>query len=358
MQGTFHFPAGFVRWLVALVGAGSLAACGSGDGATPPPNTGVPHTPVAAVEIHPRDLSRHLSLSGTVEPRVTVRLAARTSGAVEEVLVEAGDEVEAGQLLVRLDISEARAELARARAELESARLDYRRAQELRQRGVVSAAQYEGARVALQVAESELALWRTRVEFGSVHSPLKAVVSERFIEPGEAVQAQSTLFELAALDELVIRLGVSELDVVHLTAGQAVPVRLDAFPGQTIAGSIRRISPVAQAGNRLITVEVALPTEATAMGVRPGFLARVGMAIDPRPNALVVPTSTIGMHEDRTYVFVIENGQLRRRHVETGVTRGQWTEILNGLEPGETVLASNPLEMREGQAVRIVSLRD
>lgn len=358
MQGTFHFPAGLVRWLVTLVGAGSLAACGSGDGATPPPNTGVVQTPVAAMEIQPRDLSRHLSLSGTVEPRVTVRLAARTSGAVEEVLVEAGDEVEEGQLLVRLDISEARAELARARAELESARLDYRRAQELRQRGVVSAAQYESARVSLQVAESELALWRTRVEFGSVHSPLKAVVSERFIEPGEAVQAQSTLFELAALDELVIRLGVSELDVVHLTTGQVVPVRLDAFPDRTLEARVRRISPVAQIGNRLIMVEIALPPEAAAMGVRPGFLARVGMAIDPRPNALVVPTAAIGMHEDRRYVYVIDDGKLRRRHVETGVTRGQWTEIRDGLQSGETVLASNPLEMREGQAVRVVRLRD
>lgn len=343
---------------MAVVGIALLAACGSGDGAAPAPNAVAPPTPVAAIEIEPRDLSRQLSLSGTVEPRVTVRLAARTSGAVEEVLVEAGDEVEAGQLLVRLDISEARAELARARAELESARLDHRRAQELRDRGVVSAAQYETARVARQVAESELALWQTRVEFGRVHSPLKAVVAERFIEPGEAVQAQDTLFELAALDELVIRLGVSELDVVHLVPGQAVPVRLDAFPDKQLAATIRRISPLAQPGNRLITVEVALPPDASALGVRPGFLARVSMAIDPRPDALVVPASAIGLHEGRPYVFVIADEQLRRRHVERGVTRGQWTEIVSGLEPGETVLASNPLEMRDGQNVRIVSLRN
>ncbi len=358
MRFFIDYPPGFLCRLSVLVGLLFLAGCGSGDGAPAPRNAGAPVTPVAAVEIQPRDLSRQLSLSGTVEPRVTVRLAARTSGAVEQVLVEAGDEVEKGQLLVRLDISEARAELARARAELESARLEHRRAQELRERGVVSAAQYENARVALQVAESELALWQTRVEFGSVHSPLQAVVSERYIEPGEAVQAQSTLFELAALDELVIRLGVSELDVVHLATGQPVPLRLDAFPQSALEGTIRRIAPVAQPGNRLITVEVALPAEAGALGVRPGFLARVNMAIDPRPDALVVPLSAIGIHEGQPYVYVIADEQLRRRPVETGVTRGQWTQVVAGLHPGEIVLASNPLEMREGQQVRIVSLRN
>lgn len=342
--------------LVAI--AVALVGCGSGDGAMAPAETVERKTPVAAVEIQPRDLSRQLNLSGTVEPRVSVRLAARTSGAVQAVFVEEGEEVAAGQLLAELDMSEARAELARARAEEESARLDYRRAAELRQRGVVSAAQYEAARVALQVAESEHALWRTRVEFGRIHSPLRAVVTARHIEPGEAVQSQDTLFELAALDELVIRLGVSELDVVHLRVGQPVPVRLDALPALELTGTVRRIFPVAQAGSRLTTVEVALPADATAAGVRPGFLARVRMAIDRRPDVLVVPTAAIGSHDGTPYVFVISNDELRLRHVEPGVTRGQWTEIVSGLQVGEMVLASNPIEMRDGQPVRIVTVRD
>jgi membrane fusion protein, multidrug efflux system len=343
---------------MVVVGAAVLAACGDGDGATAPVERVERQTAIAAVEIQPRDLSRQLSLSGTVEPRVTLRLAARTAGAVQKVLVEEGEAVQDGQLLAELDMSEARAELARARAEEESARHDYRRATELRERGVVSAVQYDTARVALQVAESEHALWRTRVEFGRIHSPLKAVITARHIEPGEAVQSQDTLFELAALDDLVIRLGVSELDVVHLAPGQPVPVRLDALPELELEATIRRIFPVAQAASRLTTVEVALPEEAMALGVRAGFLARIRMAIDVRRDALVVPSSAIGVHDGTAYVYVISNDRLSRREVQPGVTRGQWTEIVAGLEVGEQVLASNPIEMRDGQPVRVVSMRD
>ncbi len=358
-----------MRWRVAarrsLMAAGlalTLLACSSEAPAPQGAGGGAPggggSIPVAAFEIQPRDLSRQLSLSGTVEPRVSVRLAARTSGAVESVRVEEGQVVALGDTLATLDMAEARAELARARAEENAARLEYRRAAELRTRGVVSEAQYEIAQVALQVAQSEQALWRTRVEFGTILSPLGGVVTAKHIEPGEAVQSQSTLFELASLDELVIRFGVSELDVVHLSAGLTTPIRFDALPALELEGVVRRIFPVAQTGSRLVTVEVALPADANQQGVRPGFLARMRAAIDSRPNTLVVPASAIGVERDNAYVFVIDDGQLHRRDIRVGVTRGQWTEVLEGLSAGEMVLASNPIEMRAGQPVRIVTMRN
>lgn len=336
----------------------ALGACSGPDESAPSASQSPVATPVAAVEIHPRDLSRQLSISGTVEPRMSVRLAARTSGAVESVLVEEGQMVEQGAVLATLDMAEARAELARARAEENAAQLDYRRSSELRTRGVVSAAQHESVQVALQVAQSEHALWRTRVEFGRIVSPLNAVVAARHIEPGEAVQSQDTLFELVALDELVMRIGVSELDVVHMAPGLIVPIRLDALPDLALEGAVRRIFPVAQSGSRLVTVEVALPPDATALGVRPGFLARVRAVIDKREDVMAVPAQAIGVVREQSYVYVIEEGRLLRREVVTGVTRGQLTEIVSGLEFGEMVLASNPIEMREGQSVRIVSVRN
>ena len=351
-----------IRMVAVMSSAVLLGAC-SGEQASPASGmqTGPgaqPSTPVAAVEIARRDLSRQISLSGTVEPRVTVRLAARVSGAVETVTADIGQTVRAGELLATLDTAEARAELSRARAEQESARLEFRRAEELRARGVVSAAQFETARVALQVAESEQALWRTRVEFGRVASPLDAVVTARHVEPGEAVQAQATLFDLAALDELVVRVGVSELDVVHLAPGQQVPVHLDAMPEHALEGTIRRIFPMAETSNRLTTVEIALPADATELGVRPGFLARIRTSVDLRPDARVVPSAAVGRNGEARYVFVIDDGRLSRREIVTGVTRGQWTEVIEGLEVGEMVLASNPIEMRDGQAVRIVAVRE
>lgn len=313
--------------------------------------------PVAAVELTRRDLSRQLLTSGVVEPRVRTRLASRAAGTLEAVYFEEGDAVEAGQTLARLDMSEQEAELARAAAEETAALQDYTRISLLREDGVVSEADYERARAALLVARSARQLQETRIAFGEITAPHNAVITARYAEPGEAVDARGTLFELAAMDDLVIRLGVSELDVVHMSTGQQVPVRLDAMPHRELTGRIRRIFPTADSASRLITVEVSLPADAAALGVRPGFLGRVRFDIDPRPDVIAVPAASIGEDGERRYVFVIEDDRLRRREIETGVTRGQWTEVVSGLEEGEVILATSPIDMSDGTPVRIVGWR-
>ncbi len=335
-----------------LAGCDPAADAGAEEGNAVPAGT-----PVAAVEIQPRNLSRTLSSSGTVEPRVRIRLASRTAGTVDRVHAEVGDAVDQGDVLAELDVSQDRAELERARAQAEEAQVNYQRTAELRERGVASPAEYQAALVQLRVAQSEQSLWETRVAFGQVTAPRATVVTARYVEPGEAVQAQETLFELSALDALVIRLGVSELDVGHLEAGQPVPVRLDALPGNTMEASIRRIDPAAEPGSRLVNVEVALPADAVDQGVRPGYLGRIRMPIDRRDDVLAVPAAAIGEDGDQRYVYVIEDDRLHYRVIEPGVTRGQWREVVSGLEAGEVVLATNPIDMDDGQAVRIVGWR-
>nr|WP_051076329.1 efflux RND transporter periplasmic adaptor subunit [Thioalkalivibrio sp. ALMg11] len=335
----------------------SLTACGSGNEAGANDEGGEAATPIAAVELQPRDLSRELMVSARVEPMARVRLAARTDGVVEAVHVEEGDRVEQGETLVELDVAEERAELARAEAHAEEARLEYARSSELRDEGIASRASYERARAALRSAQSEQALWQARVDYGTLAAGRDGVITERMVEPGEAVAARDTLLELVDVTTLVLRPGVSELDVRDLVVGQDVPIRLDAFPDTDYVAEIRRIFPVASPASQQVTVEIALPTEAAENGVRPGNLARIRMTVDDRPDALAVPAAAIGEDGDQRYVYVVVDEQLERRTVETGVTRGPWTEITDGLEAGEIVLATNPIDMREGQRVRIVGWR-
>jgi membrane fusion protein (multidrug efflux system) len=346
--------------LAALLAAMALGGCGNGDGATDTASGGAENEyrhPIAASEIRRRDLSRQLSTSAVVEPYSRTRLASRISGNIDEVLVETGDFVERDQVLARLDMSEQSAELARIEAELEQARRAYERAQALRARGAMSAADYETARLAVHVAERNRELWQTRIGFGEIKAPMDAVVTARHVEPGEGVQAQDPLFDLTAMDLLVMRIGISEMDVIHLEPGQTAPILLDARPGEHLEGTIRRIFPTAEPDTRLITVEIALPEGSVDRGIRPGFLGRVRMAIDPRPDVIAAPVAALGEEDGEHFLFVVTNNRLERRVVERGVQRGDWVEITSGLEEGEVVLATNPSELSDGQAVRIVGWR-
>lgn len=314
-------------------------------------------TPIAAYEVVGRDLSRQLALSATVVARVQVNLTSRTQGLVAEVLVEEGDHVTAGELLARFDVVEHQAELNRAKAQALEAGLELERVRQLRASQTVPEADLQRAKAAYAAASAEQELWQTRLNFGAIYAPTDAVVTARYIEIGEPVEAQQQLFTLAKMDELVVRPGVSERDVRYLTQGQQVPVRLDGLPGQEITGEIRRIFPAADSASRLINVEVLLPTDSFAQGIRPGFLARIPLQVDPRPEAIAVPAAAVGEDGDQRYVYRIVDDRLEKTFIEVSITRGQWTEVREGVNIGDVVLATNPIDMRDGTRVRIVNWR-
>lgn len=347
----------FLKFSAVMALGLMLAACG---GPSEPPRSGGGGDralPVQAIEVHPRDLSRTVQISAPVEAVRTVRLAARTEGILTEVQVEEGDRVSQGQVLARLDVREQQAELARARARLQEKQANFERMEQLQERNFIDAASFEAARAELAVAGSDVELWETRVDFGTVVSLVDGTVVSRYVEPGEAVSRHEPLFSISDLSQLVVRVGVSELDVASLTVGDAVLVQVDAVDRQRpLAGLIRRIFPSAELDSRLITVEIGLP-EAGERGVRPGFLARAQLLVDRRDAVLAVPAGSVAESDGEHFVMVVNGDErLERRVIEPGILRGQWREVLSGLDEGERVVSANPLEMNPGERVRVVDL--
>ena len=336
----------------------ALVGCGREDATEQPSGQSSQRAlPVQAIEVSPRDLSRRVQISAPVEPMRTIRLAARTEGVLTEVLVEEGDDVSAGQLLAHIDVREQQAELHRARARLDEKRASFERMEQLKERDYIDTASYEAARAELAIAESDLELWQTRVEFGTVTATIDGTVVGRYVEPGEAISRHEALFSIADLSSLVVRLGVSELDVRNLRMGDAVVLQVDAVADQNpLAGMVRRIFPAAEVDSRLITVEVEVP-DAREVGVRPGFLARAHLLVDQREDVLAVPAGSVAESRGEHFVMIInEQERLERRVIEPGILRGAWREVRSGLDVGDHVVAANPLEMNAGDRVRIVEL--
>lgn len=344
-------------WPALIVCAATilLSACGSDSDSSGQQYTRERSSlPVRAYEVSQRDLSRRIQLSSPVETLRTIELAARTAGIVRDVFVETGDRVEAGQLLAELDVREQRAELSRAEATLREAQANFERLKRLRDSDYIDEASFITARSTLDIAESDVELWRTRVDFGRIVSPIDGHVIGRMVEPGASIGNLAPAFEIANLNELVVRIGVSELDVGEIRVGTEVPLRIDALrDGGPVTGTVRRIFPAADGASRLLTVEISLP-EAFERGVRPGFLARADLLVDYKQDVLAVPAGSVGMGEQQYVMVINESSELVRRAVTTGVIRGDWREILGGLEPGDQIVSSNPLDLAEGDLVRIV----
>lgn len=335
--------------LAAAIGCGGEEPAAAGPGGP----GGAPRvTVVETAIVESGSIAREIELSGVVEPIRTVAVNSQLATTVRSVYAEEGDRVAAGAVLARLEDAELTVELEAARAALEAARAAYERAEQLREREVITLPEYERERTALAAAEAATRRLETRVGYATVRSPIAGVVTVKHVEAGDVLGAQTPLFEIADVTTLVVPIGVSELDVGQLRAGDTVEVSLDALPDRPLRGRIRRVFPAADPTTRLVPIEVALESGSQA---RPGYLARVRLRMDAREDVTLVPAGAILTGAGGTEsTFVVEEGKAYRREVESGLVSAGRVEIVSGLDPGEVVVVEGGTSLREGAPVRAV----
>lgn len=305
--------------------------------------------PVETGVVERATLEREAVVAGAIEPIRSVGVNGQIAGIVRSVSAEEGDRVGPGQVLARLDTSEIQAALASAEANHEVAQAAWERAQRLQAEQIITLPEYERDRAAFAAAEAQRSQLRTRLGYGTIRSPLAGVVTEKAVEAGDLVAVQQPLFRIADVSTLVVRVGVSELDVVHLSEGETVGLVLDAYPDRSLSGRIRRIFPAADPATRLVPVEVAVEPGSPA---RPGFLARVRFALDVRRDVPVLPADAVVEREGGSVAFVVVNGRAERREVRTGLVQEGRVEIVDGLSAGEVVVVQGASSLRDGARVR------
>jgi len=311
-------------------------------------------TPVQLGTVTRGSIARTATVSGTVEPIRSIGVNSQLSGALLQVLVQEGDAVRMGAPLARLDDRELTAQLASAEASYQVAEAAYQRAEQLRDRKVFTVPEYERDRTAFAAAKSQLDQLRTRVGYATVRAPIAGMITEKHVEAGDVVSNNSRLFTLADVSSLVVRAGVSELDVVELKNGDPVTLQLDALPGRELTGHIRRIFPAGDPTTRLVPVEVVIDP-ASASLVRPGFLARIQFALSTHDNVLLIPASALIGAQGGEAVFSVQDGKAVRRTIETGLDSRGMVEVRTGLTEGEQIVVVGGNTLRDGMTIRAVS---
>jgi membrane fusion protein (multidrug efflux system) len=336
---------------VVVVGAlAVLASCGGGQPSGPAAPAAVS---VRTIRVAPEPVELTITATGAIEPRARVIVAAQQEGLVTEVRVREGDRVAAGQVLVRLDDREIQAQLAEEEARRIEAEAQWRRSQALVADGLIAESQADTARASFETASARVTALQTRLSFTRIAAPVAGVITARRVEVGNLAAARVALLEMAAGDGLVLRVPVSELDVVKLAAGDAATVTVDALPGTRIAGRIGRIFPATDAGTRQVTVELELQDPPPA--VKPGFLARAILVTDRMPAGLLVPdTAVLRGSEVPLFVWVVDGGTARVREVGVGARIAGRALIAGGLSAGDEVVVEGTARLRDGTPVQVL----
>lgn len=251
-------------------------------------------------------------------------------------LLEAGprqEEVEAAQATVQ----QAQADVTAARAGL--------RQIDISRTGV------ESARAGLEQAQAAVTSARNDLANTTLRAPITGVVYQRSVDVGNVPGSGDLLLKIAALERLYFEATVPEREFALLAVGQPVSVTVDALPGQTFAGRVERLVPVASAESRDFMARIAVSNP--QLRLRPGMFARGRVLVEAHPNAIVVPNEALLGQPGRQTVFVAKGDRAEMRDVVTGLQDVTRTEILSGVAAGEDVVVAGQQGLTSGQRVTV-----
>jgi RND family efflux transporter MFP subunit len=335
-----------------------------------------------------------LNASGYVTARRRATVSSKVTGKILEVFVEEGKAVRKGQVLAKLDDSQARAALTVAEAQLETTRrgaaedearlreaeLTLGRREQLVKEQVISKSELDAARAEVEslrarisvaqqqikVSESLLAQRRTDLVDMEVRSPFDGIAVSKDAQPGEMISpvsagggfTRSGIATIVDMSSLEIEVDVGESFINRVRPEQPVEAVLDAYPEWQIAGHVITTVPTADRQKATVRVRIAFdaldPRILPDMGVKVSFLneRRPTDSAAPRTK-LVVPSSAVRTADGRSIVFVLHDDRVERRAIGAGTALGDQVEVLSGVSAGERVVVDGPQTLKDGDKVKV-----
>lgn len=317
------------------------------------------------------NIQNSITATGTIEPVTSVTVGTQVSGIVAHLYVDYNSVVRKGQVIAELDKTNLISELNTAKANLNSVQsslnyqsANFNRYKTLYEKGLVSADDFENARLAYQQANQQVAQARetvkraqTNLGYATITSPIDGVVLSKSVEEGQTVAASFStpeLFTIAQdLTNMQVIADIDEADIGGVKTGQRVTFTVDAFPDDTFQGSVKQVRQQATTESNVVTYEVVISAPNNSLKLKPGLTANVTIFTLEKNNVLAVPAKALRFTPNAALltpdqviedcqgdfkVWTREGNTFKAHKVSTGITNGVLTEILSGVSEGTEVL--------------------
>ncbi len=273
------------------------------------------------------------------------------AGRIERILVDVGDKVKKGQLLVELD----KTQYNQYAVQLSNAEMNLSRMQPVYEAGGISKQQIDEITTNIAVLKETVENLKQSVE---LRSPIDGIVTGRFNEPKDLFTMSPNaaggvgILQVMQMNPMKASVAIPESYFRDVKIGMAVSVKAELYGDETFAGKVTRISPAISAATRTFDVEVSIPNQ--NLTLRPGMFARTQFNMGER-EGVTVPDIALRKQSgsNERYIFVIEDGTAHKRMVTAGRTIGARIEIVSGLNDGETIATAGLARLADGVKVKI-----
>ena len=336
-------------------------------------------------EVAPANIQNSITATGSVEPVDTVAVGTQVSGIIDKIYVDFNSTVKKGQVLAVLDtknltstLNSAKANLQSAQANLQSAnaalgyqRANYNRYKALYQKGLVSANDFESARLSYRQAEEQVAMIKesvvaaqesvrtaqTNLGYATIVSPIDGTIINKYVAEGQTVAASFSTPELFGvardLKKMQVLADVDEADIGDVRPGESVTFTVDAYPDDTFQGTVEQVRLGGSTSNNVVTYKVVISTSNADLKLKPGMTANVTIYTQQKSGVLSVPTKalrftpakeTVGkmkikdISNAKNKVWTIEGNNIVAHQVNIGMSDGTHTQIVSGIKQGQKVI--------------------
>ena len=334
-------------------------------------------------KVEKTNIQNSITATGTIEPVTSVTVGTQVSGIVSHLYVDYNSVVKKGQVIAELDKTNLTSELNTARANLSSAQssLDYElnnynRYKTLYDKGLVSADEFETAKLSYLKAKEQVTTARESVQkaqtnlgYATITSPIDGVVLSKSVEEGQTVAASFNtpeLFTIAQdLTDMRVIADIDEADIGGVQEGQRVTFTVDAFPDDLFEGQVTQVRQQATTESNVVTYEVVISAPNNDLKLKPGLTANVTIFTLEKNDVLAVPSKalrfmpndaflqkgqTIEDVEAKSKVWTLEGNVFKAHKVEIGTNNGILTEIVSGIAEGTEILTDFSMSSNEEPA--------
>lgn len=300
---------------------------------------------VKIAQVHSQSIPQVETYSATVESDVKNNIAPNAPLRIERVLVDVGDVVRRGQVVVQLDASN----LRQLKLQIDNMKVEYNRTSALYEVGGASKAEYDNVKMQLDVLETQ---YRQLVQNTQLTAPISGVVTARNYDNGDMYGGQPVL-TIEQTNPVKLIVNISEVNYSKMHRGMPVDLELDAYPGEAFTGTVTIVYPSIDATTHTFPVEITINNQ--SQKVRPGMFARATVNFGDEQHVLVPDVAVVKQigAGDR-YVYVYKDGKVSYNKVELGRQIGDKYEILSGVRDGDQVVTAGQTKLANGREVEVI----
>lgn len=332
-------------WLAALL----ATACSSADSGE---QKGKPSgaVPVTAALVKEQTITDQVNTSGNLLPRETATLRSQAAGEIMEIYFEEGERIERNQKLIRLDNRSLKAQLRSLKSDLKTAESELRRNQNLREVEGVSQSLLDESENRVETLRAQIDELEVMLDYTVIKAPFAGTIGLRTVSPGDYLAVGESIGQIVMDEKLRLKFNVPGHYARALQTGDTVKFEIR---GQDSLFPARVFARQAQINAASRNLEVMAEVDNSSGIVTPGAFARVYVDISTFESALLVPSESLISGIDGQTVWIMKNGKAQNVQVKPGLRLTKTTQILSGVQPGDTVLTTGLLQIREGTPLRI-----